>query len=657
MFIWDFFGFGQYSSFPGPTVQNSETGAASFCSEPEDIDDGLLEGASGLQRHLADAKWAAFWGWDCCGPQGLLERLYQALDIPERSWSGLKRMPGVAGLDMASREDYMAMVDSYMAVLDSTVKVRRTFKGTRRKSRLSDVPSSPFQGSVGHTGYLPSVDRLLGLQEAEPSQLDSWQQAEIQVLEGLARKKDPQTAPAAISFPTASFPAVSSASAGTPALAAACGGCGVSDPAEAEAWARGVEADPRLNAADSDSDLEDDLERVHLEDLVSHRRSMTGGAEPAPERAGPREFPKLGPEFPCRATGAEIDFQLDWERAPGGSGQTEERTEGGNGAAADGVAAGGDVADGTAADAATGGPATGLVPVRAERQRVKLRDTPLGPAPGDDDDGFWLGCTGADASPAAGARPSVPHLLDSFDDLADFPASPPAAAGRQGYPGDERDNPQDNPAALNPDLMMSFIHAPPAPPVALAPVATTRRQPAWARDPPPITDRPSGGSTVESNAAGPPTSLEVRPEASPKAVGALWELLEACIAAQQVAPAAATDRQFVGGREPSVRWYDARARSALRRLAVWMNVPWRKVATFEHLLAYQLRAAAIERRNSSMWEQAGKAAKIGATVLGAGALFALTGQQIPSSIFTSQALFPSLAHCPLNFSSCSLGNH
>ena len=40
-------------------------------------------------------------------------------------------------------------------------------------------------------------------------------------------------------------------------------------------------------------------------------------------------------------------------------------------------------------------------------------------------------------------------------------------------------------------------------------------------------------------------------------------------------------------REPSWRWYDARARVALRRVAMWLNVPNLKLVTFECLLAQQ----------------------------------------------------------------------
>lgn len=38
-------------------------------------------------------------------------------------------------------------------------------------------------------------------------------------------------------------------------------------------------------------------------------------------------------------------------------------------------------------------------------------------------------------------------------------------------------------------------------------------------------------------------------------------------------------------RQAAVRWYDARARVSLRRLSVWLVVPWDRVATFECLFA------------------------------------------------------------------------
>ena len=36
--------------------------------------------------------------WDSCGPGGILDRVYGALRIPQRSWGGLKRLPEVHAL-------------------------------------------------------------------------------------------------------------------------------------------------------------------------------------------------------------------------------------------------------------------------------------------------------------------------------------------------------------------------------------------------------------------------------------------------------------------------------------------------------------------------------------------------------------------------------
>ena len=38
-------------------------------------------------------------------------------------------------------------------------------------------------------------------------------------------------------------------------------------------------------------------------------------------------------------------------------------------------------------------------------------------------------------------------------------------------------------------------------------------------------------------------------------------------------------------REAAVRWYDARARVSLRRMAAWLAIPWDRIATYECLLA------------------------------------------------------------------------
>jgi hypothetical protein len=53
-------------------------------------------------------------------------------------------------------------------------------------------------------------------------------------------------------------------------------------------------------------------------------------------------------------------------------------------------------------------------------------------------------------------------------------------------------------------------------------------------------------------------------------------------------------------REPMVRWYDARARVALRRVATWLNVPHAKLGTFECLLAQQSQVSTFHALNACL---------------------------------------------------------
>ena len=48
-------------------------------------------------------------------------------------------------------------------------------------------------------------------------------------------------------------------------------------------------------------------------------------------------------------------------------------------------------------------------------------------------------------------------------------------------------------------------------------------------------------------------------------------------------------------RKVEVRWYDARARTALKKVALWTNVPWTKMATFECLAAEQAQVRSYKQ--------------------------------------------------------------
>lgn len=60
-------------------------------------------------------------------------------------------------------------------------------------------------------------------------------------------------------------------------------------------------------------------------------------------------------------------------------------------------------------------------------------------------------------------------------------------------------------------------------------------------------------------------------------------------AAQSSSEASSGDGSAGGtmSRQVEVRWYDARARTALKKVAEWTNVPWQKMAVFECLAAEQ----------------------------------------------------------------------
>ncbi len=56
-----------------------------------------------------------------------------------------------------------------------------------------------------------------------------------------------------------------------------------------------------------------------------------------------------------------------------------------------------------------------------------------------------------------------------------------------------------------------------------------------------------------------------------------------------------------GGKEQpvAVRWYDARARVALRRVALWLRVPAAKLCTFECMLAQTVQVTSHFRASMS----------------------------------------------------------
>jgi hypothetical protein len=105
----------------------------------------------------------------------------------------------------------------------------------------------------------------------------------------------------------------------------------------------------------------------------------------------------------------------------------------------------------------------------------------------------------------------------------------------------------------------------------------------------------------------------------------LYTLLAGCVADSPAEKAGKTAMK-VG--------YDARQRSALRLLALWLDVDWSKMAAMELMVAYMAMAAQKEREQKhvddeevaqSRWSQWRRGGLIGAAALTGGAILAITG--------------------------------
>ena len=157
---------------------------------------------------------------------------------------------------------------------------------------------------------------------------------------------------------------------------------------------------------------------------------------------------------------------------------------------------------------------------------------------------------------------------------------------------------------------------------------------------PPV-DLLAGGALPPRAPRAKPPPAKRRPPPSPKALAAMMELLEGCLQDSAPTPPPTTAATPLPPPHPP-RWYDARSRVALRRVAHWLNVPWAKVAAFERLLAHacahggpsslpasasspSLSTAPAAAPPATTWDKSVKAAAVAGTALGAGALFAVTG--------------------------------
>jgi hypothetical protein len=130
---------------------------------------------------------------------------------------------------------------------------------------------------------------------------------------------------------------------------------------------------------------------------------------------------------------------------------------------------------------------------------------------------------------------------------------------------------------------------------------------------------------------------------SPIAIAGIWELLQCTIGASFAASEAAIDIsaydkerfQATGdasrgslkrqGRPPCVRWYDARARVALKLVCRWLYIDESRLCTLEVLLGNDRAPATSRPGRSEGVSDKYRYWKVGAAAIGGGALFAVTG--------------------------------
>ena len=200
--------------------------------------------------------WSTFWGWDCCGPLGILERLYSSLGVPRRSWLGLKQLPEISCvLSAGQQREYIDLVRTYMAVLEagaataSSADASSTGRGAlQAQSTRSDAASEP--SALDGASSLELWHDFIGADDAaaQPDFGSTW------VAEAGSAARDATSL----------------------SVAGAEGGCSVS---HAALGVPPLEGPPTLSEASDDSDLEDDLARMQSVDRLLHKHSGDAPAQ------------------------------------------------------------------------------------------------------------------------------------------------------------------------------------------------------------------------------------------------------------------------------------------------------------------------------------------------------------------------------------------
>ncbi|GAB4821221.1 hypothetical protein N2152v2_008267 [Parachlorella kessleri] len=606
---------------------------------------------------LTPAEWDAYWGWDCVAPGGLLELVYQQLRIPPSKWAGLKRLPQVGSGTAGSRPAAavgsgggssssggvkpvpLELIRSFVEILDQELAASLPLPAApaqRRTAGAAGIASGASAasllgpGAVTHSGYLPSVDDMLLHGEVPPEERSEQQ-------EGLGQARAGGGPQAGLGWGLAGADVgpespSSPADQGTPTPTAV---------------ARSVRDDLWDGLLSSSDDSEWEVDDAREQSRAAARRAQAA-ADPSLAAGGQQLNGQ--PDF------ADEQYQIP---TPSADGQTAAGT-GVIDAAAMLADPAGEVGAAGAGGGPRGGPA-GSLAVGATHGRDDLQE---GPQP--ETTATTAGTSqpagmqhqggegGAGAAAPRSSSPVSPHALGALWELVQCcvgtkrppPATAAAASngavqegGEQQQQHAQQDGQRGEQATdvhcgaddeAGGEAGVDLAGAAAAEEKPTIPPAMPSSEP----DTPVFSSRGSGSSAVpgrEESGQGMPRSASIRCDAVPARSGSSK--------GPQQGEREGEQQDGEGGegqrcrRSVQLRWYDARARVALKQVAAWLQVPWRKVANFELLLANQKAPT-----SSSSSAQEGKQQlvapgeggswrwlKVGAAAVGGGALFAVTG--------------------------------
>lgn len=553
-----------------------------------------------------DMEATTFWGWDSVRSKGMCQRVYRHMGIPERSWPALLSLPEVAGYPSADVKGFVGLVRTYVALLDSSVAATEPLAS-------EEMPSASEGGGIARTltdlesvmEANPCVEPGEGDEQADCA-LSSELKAQLLIRALSASGDDLVSSPPAPSQARSIEVAQETVeSEGTHVSGTADGEAisvfepkvGSAPPEALDAGAEGCEGSTPRCGKEQQGTL--------------HPREFLSGCFSLSSDVSAQEFLEPGGGEGGRAAASTVEQAVDHGAAPEGEDKdsrgekAQDRSNLSNGGKClvdepltmhvkedhmPGATTSSHHSDVSGSPMCHGGKKAGVFS-KLFRRYGKLNDS------GDMEDiNYELEKEIEDAK--------LRRKLESEDFADGEDGRDHSLLGSETNLSGIAEGQDPNPEASSmPNFFEEHVHC--------------------AR-----TDTPEVLSAVSNvRSSGADTSAE--------ALGVVWELLTATLgvtldedvdACPEDVLGDAMDKEATGEvKVDRVHWYDARSRTAIRIVAHWLRVPWRRVSNLEALLAttYMFPQPG-ETRKTRHWTSS-RALKVGAAAIAGGGLLALTG--------------------------------